>query len=179
MRRFLLCLVAVLAMLNHERVSIAQQPAKRIKLFDGVSLKGWKGNPAFWSVKDGAIHGVTNETRGELLLTDGDYADFRLILKSRLVSDAPDQSVCQAPGCLPGWRQLCAINITSARSSAHVDVSDRRCDLGRSCGRRRRDLPSISPIIRAGPGGEQTSPPGQVLWVSTSWSLTRASDSRP
>jgi hypothetical protein len=94
MRRFLLCLVAVLAMLNHERVSIAQQPAKRITLFDGVSLKGWQGNPAFWSVKDGAIHGVTNETRGELLLTDGDYADFRLILKSRLVSDANHLGVC-------------------------------------------------------------------------------------
>ncbi len=92
MRRFLLCLVAVLAMLNHELVSIAQQPAKRIKLFDGVSLKGWKGNPAFWSVKDGAIHGVTNETRGELLLTDGDYADFRLILKY-----APGQR-CESSG---------------------------------------------------------------------------------
>jgi hypothetical protein len=26
-------------------------------LFDGVSLKGWDGNPKFWSVKDGAIMG--------------------------------------------------------------------------------------------------------------------------
>ena len=81
-------------MLNHEPVSNAQQPAKRITLFDGTSLKGWKGNPAFWSVKDGAIHGVTNETRGELLLTDGDYADFRLILKSRLVSDSNHLGMC-------------------------------------------------------------------------------------
>jgi hypothetical protein len=94
MRRFLVCLVTALAMLNHEPVSMAQQSAKRIKLFDGVSLKGWKGNPAFWSVKDGAIHGVTNETRGELLLTDGDYTDFRLILKSRLVSDANHLGMC-------------------------------------------------------------------------------------
>jgi hypothetical protein len=94
MRRFLLCLVAALAMLNHEPVSNAQQSAKRISLFDGASLKGWKGNPAFWSVKDGAIHGVTNETRGELLLTDGDYADFRLILKSRLVSDSNHLGMC-------------------------------------------------------------------------------------
>ncbi len=94
MRRFLLCLVAALAMLNHEPVSHAQQSAKRIILFDGTSLKGWKGNPAFWSVKDGAIHGVTNETRGELLLTDGDYADFRLILKSRLVSDSNHLGMC-------------------------------------------------------------------------------------
>jgi hypothetical protein len=28
-----------------------------ISLFDGVSLKGWDGNPKFWSVKDGAIFG--------------------------------------------------------------------------------------------------------------------------
>ena len=88
MRRFLLCFAVAFAMLNVEPVPMAQQPATRIKLFDGVSLKGWNGNPAFWSVKDGAIHGVTNETRGELLLTDGEYGDFRLILKSRLVSES-------------------------------------------------------------------------------------------
>ena len=72
----------------------AQKPATRVTLFDGVSLKGWKGNPTFWSVKDGAIHGVTNETRGELLLTDADYGDFRLILKSRLVSESNHLGVC-------------------------------------------------------------------------------------
>ena len=72
----------------------AQQAGKRIKLFDGASLKGWSGNPTFWSVKDGAIHGMTNETRGELLLTDGDYGDFRLILKSRLVSESNHLGVC-------------------------------------------------------------------------------------
>lgn len=37
---------------------------------------------------DGAIHGVTDKTPGEPIFTDGDYADFRLILKSRLVSEA-------------------------------------------------------------------------------------------
>ena len=62
--------------------------AQRITLFDGATLKGWNGNPAFWSVLDRAIHGVTDKTSGELILIDGDYADFRLILKSRLVSEA-------------------------------------------------------------------------------------------
>jgi hypothetical protein len=52
------------------------------------------GNPVFWSVKDGAIHGATNETRGELLLTDGNYGDFRLVLKSRLVNESNHLGVC-------------------------------------------------------------------------------------
>ncbi len=28
-----------------------------VRLFDGVSLKGWDGNPKFWRVEDGAIVG--------------------------------------------------------------------------------------------------------------------------
>src|SRR5512144_219220 len=28
-----------------------------VSLFDGVSLKGWDGNPKFWRVEDGAIVG--------------------------------------------------------------------------------------------------------------------------
>lgn len=68
--------------------------AKRVRLFDGATLKGWHGNPAFWSVVDGAIHGVTDKTPGELILTDGDYADFRLILKSRLVSESNHLGMC-------------------------------------------------------------------------------------
>ena len=37
------------------------------KIFDGKTLKGWDGNPKFWSVKDGAITGQTtkeNPTQG-------------------------------------------------------------------------------------------------------------------
>src|SRR4029078_13370392 len=33
-----------------------------VPLFDGVSLKGWDGNPKFWRVEDGAIVG---ESRSE------------------------------------------------------------------------------------------------------------------
>jgi hypothetical protein len=68
--------------------------ATRVSLFDGKTLKGWQGNPAFWSVVDGAIRGVTDKTQGELILTEGDYADFRLILKSRLVSESNHLGVC-------------------------------------------------------------------------------------
>lgn len=94
MRRFLAFFAATSAALIFAVAPAAQQTGKRIKIFDGTTLKGWSGNPTFWSVKDGAIHGVTNETRGELLLTDGDFGDFRLILKSRLVSDSNHLGVC-------------------------------------------------------------------------------------
>ena len=63
------------------------------RLFDGKTLNGWSGDPAIWSVKDGAIRGVT-EHGGQLILTSGDYSDFRLILQSRLVSEKNHLGVC-------------------------------------------------------------------------------------
>jgi hypothetical protein len=69
----------------------AAQP--RTRLFDGTSLAGWKGNPQIWSVKDGAIRGIA-EKGGQLILTKGDYTDFRLILKSRLASEKNHLGVC-------------------------------------------------------------------------------------
>ena len=41
------------------------------KIFDGKTLKGWDGNPKFWSVKDGAITGQTtkeNPTQGNTFI---------------------------------------------------------------------------------------------------------------
>ena len=72
----------------------AGTPGTRVTLFDGKTLEGWNGNPAFWSVVDGAIHGVTEKTRGELILTAADYDNFRLIVKSRLVSESNHLGVC-------------------------------------------------------------------------------------
>jgi hypothetical protein len=94
MRRFLVSLAGMLYALNFHVTPIAQQAATRVTLFDGVSLKGWKGNAVFWSVKDGAIRGAADDTRGELLLSEGNYGDFRLILKSRLVSESNHLGVC-------------------------------------------------------------------------------------
>ncbi|RPI53356.1 MAG: DUF1080 domain-containing protein [Acidobacteria bacterium] len=104
MRRFISCLATALTILGLEPTPAAQPSPQRVRLFDGVSLRGWTGNPAFWSVTDGAIHGVTNETRGELLLSDGDYGDFRLILKSRLVSDSNHLGVCFWGDRRADWR---------------------------------------------------------------------------
>lgn len=57
-------------------------------LFDGKTLKGWKGLPQFWSVQDGAIVGQTtkeNPTKGNTFLVwqGDDLADFELTAKVR------------------------------------------------------------------------------------------------
>lgn len=94
MRPLLIALAAMLHFLDFQATPTARQNATAVKIFDGASLNGWTGNPMFWSVKDGAIHGATGETRGELLLSDGNYGNFRLILKSRLVSESNHLGVC-------------------------------------------------------------------------------------
>jgi hypothetical protein len=55
-------------------------------LFDGQSLKGWHGNEAYWSVKDGAIFGKTdgNIPANTFLISDGTYSNFVLKVKWKL-----------------------------------------------------------------------------------------------
>jgi hypothetical protein len=62
-----------------------------VSLFDGKTLKNWDGDPKFWSVKDGAITGITTKetpTRGNTFaiytgdqkLTDFDLRiDFKIL----------------------------------------------------------------------------------------------------
>jgi hypothetical protein len=57
------------------------------KLFDGTTLTGWEqGTPMLFTVKDGAIDGQ-GTTGGVLIITKDDYADFRLIVTSRMVAN--------------------------------------------------------------------------------------------
>ncbi|MFM8292265.1 MAG: family 16 glycoside hydrolase [Planctomycetia bacterium] len=60
-----------------------------VSLFDGKSLAGWEGNPAFWRVEDGAIVGQTtpeNPTKGNTFLVwkQGLVDDFELEFIYRL-----------------------------------------------------------------------------------------------
>jgi hypothetical protein len=60
-----------------------------VSLFDGKSLAGWEGNPAFWRVEDGAIVGQTtpeNPTKGNtfLIWRQGLVDDFELEFTYRL-----------------------------------------------------------------------------------------------
>ncbi len=54
-------------------------------LFNGKTLAGWTGDPTAWTVIDGAIVGVKDNQN---LMTEGDYADFRLIV-STIQVDSP------------------------------------------------------------------------------------------
>lgn len=61
-------------------------------LFNGKDLSGWNGDPAFWSVKDGIIHGETtpeNPAKGNtfLIWTNGTAKDFELKLEFRCTAD--------------------------------------------------------------------------------------------
>jgi hypothetical protein len=54
------------------------------QLFDGETLKGWRGNSDNWSVKDGMIVGSTLPSglrENTFLIADGEYKDFILKLK--------------------------------------------------------------------------------------------------
>ncbi|MCC6781699.1 MAG: DUF1080 domain-containing protein [Planctomycetes bacterium] len=57
-------------------------------LFDGKTLDGWRGDPAFWSVVDGAIVGRSTPerpcTRNTFLVRDGEFGDFELRFAFRI-----------------------------------------------------------------------------------------------
>jgi len=57
------------------------------KLDDGMTLNGFEqGTPMLFTAKDGALDG-NGTTGGALLITKDDYADFRLIVSSRMVAN--------------------------------------------------------------------------------------------
>ena len=80
-------------------------------LFDGQSLEGWDGNPAHWSVEDGAIVGVNtkeNPTKGNtfLIWKGGELKDFDLSLECKI--DSGNSGIQYRsfikPGEHDGWR---------------------------------------------------------------------------
>jgi hypothetical protein len=55
-----------------------------MSLFDGTTLNGWMQSPKnWWSVKAGTIDGQST-SGGEIIVTNADYGDFRLIVSSRM-----------------------------------------------------------------------------------------------
>lgn len=56
-------------------------------LFDGKTLKHWRGDSKLWSVQDGAITGRTSpNTKNSFLVHDGNYRDFALHFKYRFLT---------------------------------------------------------------------------------------------
>ena len=78
------------------------------QLFNGKDLAGWDGNPKLWSVKDGAITGITGsdgDTKIKhntfLVWKDGTVGDFELSFKYKIVggnSGLQYRSKAQQPG---------------------------------------------------------------------------------
>src|SRR5437763_9758452 len=61
------------------------------KIFNGKDLTGWDGDPALWSVKDGAIVGQTTaehpiKHNTFLIWTNGETGDFELRCKFRITA---------------------------------------------------------------------------------------------
>ena len=58
-------------------------------IFDGKTLKGWNGDPKFWSVQDGAITGKTtkeNPTKGNtFIIWEGKTGNFELRLDYKII----------------------------------------------------------------------------------------------
>ena len=79
-------------LLSYNTTAIAGDSSQGwMSIFNGKDLTGWDGDPRFWSVKDGAIHGETtpeNPTRGNtfIIWRDGELKDFELKIKFRLLS---------------------------------------------------------------------------------------------
>ena len=82
-------------------------------LFDGKTLKGWDGDPKFWSVKDGAIVGQTtkeNPTKGNtfIICKDLKMKDFDLRLDFKIEGQGANSGIQYRsfvkPGKHDGWR---------------------------------------------------------------------------
>ncbi|MCU0786172.1 MAG: DUF1080 domain-containing protein [Verrucomicrobia bacterium] len=77
-------------LLTAQSLRAAEVEAGFRSLFNGKDLTGWNGNPALWSVKDGAITGVTTADpklmhNTFLVWTEGTTEDFELRLSYRMV----------------------------------------------------------------------------------------------
>ncbi|MEJ6524341.1 MAG: DUF1080 domain-containing protein, partial [Opitutales bacterium] len=80
-------------------------------LFDGKTLKGWNGDPKFWSVQNGSIVGQTtkeNPTKGNtfIIWKGGKMNDFDLTLDYKI--EAGNSGIQYRsfvkPGKNDGWR---------------------------------------------------------------------------
>jgi hypothetical protein len=89
------CKIPIILWTAGALTAAAEDPAFH-PLFNGADLKGWK-TPAdiswAWTVKDGVIHGITDEkAHGKELWTEAEYGDFILELDWRF----PDPPVKKA-----------------------------------------------------------------------------------
>ena len=84
-------LMAVLVLCGSLAAHAAETEEGFKSIFNGKDLSGWEGSAEIWSIKDGAITGVTKAepklTHNTFLVyTNGEVADFELRLSYRIVN---------------------------------------------------------------------------------------------
>jgi len=85
-----LAIGATFAPLSAQNAKPAAVPPGFTSLFDGKTLKGWRGDPAYWSVRDGAITGASDQPipYNTYLILDKPYANFEIRFKYRFLTEA-------------------------------------------------------------------------------------------
>ncbi len=83
----LLCSAPLIAHAD-DFVKAPEETGDFVKIFDGMGLDGWDGDPRLWSVKDGAIRGETTvenpaQANTFIIWKDGVTKDFELRLSFR------------------------------------------------------------------------------------------------
>lgn len=81
----------------------AKMPAGFKSIFDGKTLNGWRGDPAFWSVKDGAITAGADQpiVSNTYLILDKPYANFELHYRYRFRQEAGNSGIQFRSGQTP------------------------------------------------------------------------------
>ena len=81
--------LALVVLCTAATLAAARSANRFVPIFDGVSLKGWDGNPKLWSVEDGAIVGRTTAedpipANSFLVWRQGELDDFELRLEFQI-----------------------------------------------------------------------------------------------
>lgn len=83
--------------------------SRRVRLFDGGTLDGWEGDPAWFRVADGAIvaGSLTKDIpKNEFLCTQREFGDFELRLKVRLVAGQGNGGIQIRSRRVPNSREM-------------------------------------------------------------------------
>jgi hypothetical protein len=86
-----------------------QERNDRIRLFDGMTLTGWEGDPTWFRIADGAIIAGRLDRpipQNEFLCTTREFGDFELRLKVRLVAGQGNGGIQFRSQRVPNSREM-------------------------------------------------------------------------
>ncbi|MEM9943431.1 MAG: family 16 glycoside hydrolase [Planctomycetota bacterium] len=97
MNRFVVVFLLIGLMFGQSTVVVADDDGF-VSIFDGKSLKGWKGNREFWTVENGAIVGTNSAEKplkknNFLVWSGGTVSDFELKFKFKISGEGANSGV--------------------------------------------------------------------------------------